>query len=63
MDLGCGRGEFLELLRENNIPACRVDLYDEFVFYAQNKGLKVETGDAIAYLEKMKEKVGGIFAG
>ncbi len=33
VDIGCGRGEFLELLKENHIPAVGVDTYDEFVDY------------------------------
>lgn len=62
LDLGCGRGEFLELLRDNGIPAKGVDLYDEFVCYCQGKGLDVVRADAIAYLSQ-GAAVDGIFAG
>lgn len=62
LDLGCGRGEFLELLRDNGIPAKGVDLYDEFVCYCQGKGLDVVRADAIAYLSQ-GTAVDGIFAG
>ena len=62
LDLGCGRGEFLELLRENDIPAKGVDLYDEFVIYCQGRGLDVTEADAISYLSQI-ESADGIFAG
>lgn len=62
LDLGCGRGEFLELLKENDVQAKGVDIYDEFVVYCQNRGLDVTEGDAISYLSKACS-TDGIFAG
>ncbi len=62
LDLGCGRGEFLELLKENGISARGVDFYDEFVQYCLDRGLDVTEGDAIAYLAQTAP-VDGIFAG
>lgn len=62
VDLGCGRGEFLELLRENQIKAVGIDTYEEFVIYCEQKGLNVVCEDALEYLNKL-DKVGGIFAG
>ena len=62
IDLGCGRGEFLELLSENGIHARGVDLYEEFVQMCTMKGLEAICDDALHYLEKQQE-VGGIFAG
>ena len=62
VDLGCGRGEFLELLKECHINAIGVECYTEFAEYCKMKGLSVVEDDAITYLEK-QEKVGGIFAG
>lgn len=61
IDLGCGRGEFLELLKENEIDAQGVDFYEEFVEMCRLKDLKVAHGDALDFL-KAQEKVGGIFA-
>ncbi len=61
IDLGCGRGEFLELLKENDIDAQGVDLYEEFVEMCRLKGLKATQADAMDFLRK-QEKVGGIFA-
>ncbi len=63
LDLGCGRGEFIELLQENGIEAKGIDFYEEFVVYDQSRGLNVESGDAISYLENLQDKVDGIFAG
>lgn len=61
IDLGCGRGEFLELLRENDIDAQGVELYGEFVEMCRLRKLNVTQADAIAFLKSQK-KVGGIFA-
>ncbi len=62
LDIGCGRGEFLSLLKENNIEAQGIDLYSEFVEICHEQGLAAVLGDGIEYL-KSKEKWGGIFAG
>lgn len=62
LDMGCGRGEFLELLKENGISAIGVDLYDDFVELCKEKGLSAVCGDAIEYLATQKEdSLGGIF--
>ncbi len=62
LDLGCGRGEFLELLKEHGIQAYGVDLYEEFIALCQQKKLQAVQEDAIAFLEQT-EKADGIFAG
>jgi O-antigen chain-terminating methyltransferase len=62
VDLGCGRGEFLELLKENGIQATGVDLYRGFVDYCVSKGLNVIQADAIKYLSQLDDdNVGGLF--
>ena len=61
LDIGCGRGEFLELMTEHGIDATGIDLYDKFVDYCKSLGLKVVLSDGIAYLSA-QEQVGGIFA-
>lgn len=64
LDIGCGRGEFLELLLEHNILAKGIDIYNDFVDYCRNKGLNVENSDAIEYLRKVPDNsLGGIFLG
>jgi SAM-dependent methyltransferase len=63
LDLGCGRGEFLSLLREASIDGTGVDRDPDMVETCRAKGLDVEQGDAIAYLEGLADQsLGGIFA-
>ena len=63
IDLGCGRGEFLQLLKEKNIPAAGVDFYKNFVDECKAKGLDVTYGDALEYVENLPDNsVDGIFA-
>ncbi len=60
-DLGCGRGEFLRLMKEENIPAFGVDMYSEYTVTGQLYGIDIQQGDGIALLENTEEKFGGIF--
>ena len=61
LDLGCGRGEALELLEKNGISARGVDISDEMVARCLEKGLRVEKGDLIGALESTPEgSLGGV---
>jgi O-antigen chain-terminating methyltransferase len=63
LDLGCGRGEFLALLREAEIEARGVDVDADMVAYARGEGLEVEHIGAVEYLETLEDgSLGGIFA-
>ena len=62
VDIGCGRGEFLELLNKNGINAIGIDTYSEVVDFCRGINLNVEQDDAIEYLKK-QDCVDGIFAG
>jgi 2-polyprenyl-3-methyl-5-hydroxy-6-metoxy-1,4-benzoquinol methylase len=63
LDIGCGRGEFLELLAEMGIRASGVDFDLDMVLYCQEKGLDVVNADAFAYLSSIPDaSLGGIFA-
>jgi O-antigen chain-terminating methyltransferase len=63
LDAGCGRGEFLSLLREAGVEARGVDADREMVAFARGEGLDVTEGDAIAQLERLDDgSLGGIFA-
>jgi SAM-dependent methyltransferase len=62
LDLGCGRGEFLSLLREAGVDARGVDADADMVAYARGEGLEVEQGDAVAFLDGVDDRsAGGIF--
>jgi SAM-dependent methyltransferase len=45
LDIGAGRGEFLELLRERHVPSSGVELDDELVAEASSRGLDVRFQD------------------
>ena len=62
VDAGCGRGEFLELLLNHQIPAVGVDLYEPYVEYVKMQGLPCVCEDVNAYLKKTKQ-IDGIFLG
>lgn len=61
LDLGCGRGEFLELAAEAGLPAIGVDLNPEMVSHCRELGLQAEEGEALTYLRGLAdESLGGI---
>ena len=51
LDVGCGRGEFLELCRKTGVDARGVDVDAAMVARCREAGLAAEHGDALAYLE------------
>ncbi len=55
VDAGCGRGEWLDLLREENAAYTGVDLNDLQLALCREKGHPVEQADAIAYLAALPE--------
>jgi SAM-dependent methyltransferase len=61
--LGCGRGEFLELLRQRGIPARGVDLDLDMILRCREKGLDASRQDVFACIESLSDNsVGGILA-
>lgn len=52
IDLGCGRGEWLELLAKENIPAIGVDLNQDFISECRSRALNAEESDVFTYLSK-----------
>ncbi len=63
LDLGCGRGEFLVMLREHGIGGRGLDLNHEMVEICRERGLQVDEGDAVGFLESLPDgALGGLFA-
>lgn len=62
VDIGCGRGEFLSLMKDNGINARGVDIYQPYADYCNMKGLSAECGDGVKYLSQ-QDSVDGIFVG
>jgi SAM-dependent methyltransferase len=63
LDIGCGRGEFLNLLREHGIGGRGLDLNHEMVEVCRAQGLEAVEGDALAYLQSLPDQsLGGLFA-
>jgi SAM-dependent methyltransferase len=63
VDLGCGRGEFLDLLRDASVEARGVESNAHNVQTCRARGLVVEQGDLVAYLAAQPAaSLGGVFA-
>jgi SAM-dependent methyltransferase len=52
LDLGCGRGEWLEILRDSGWSAIGVDADPDFGHQAAATGLVVHTGEVLDYLQQ-----------
>ncbi|MFZ0313147.1 MAG: class I SAM-dependent methyltransferase [Candidatus Korobacteraceae bacterium] len=63
VDLGCGRGEFLELLKRSGIDAYGVDSDPVACAAARNKYLTVLQDDLFDHLRQLPERsLGGVFS-
>ena len=54
LDMGCGRGEWLELLQTQNINAEGVDLNCIMIKECDERGLKATEADILDYLRRLK---------
>lgn len=63
VDLGCGRGEFLELLSQKGFRPLGVDMNETMVKHAQEKGYEAANNDAVSYLMKQPSKSLGAITG
>jgi len=62
LDIGCGRGEFLEAAKAGGLPARGVDQNHESVALCRSKGLEVEQVDIFVYLESLPDgSLGGAY--
>lgn len=63
LDVGCGRGEFLDLLRERGVTARGIDTNHEMVQVCHGRGLSADLGDALTYLGGLPDaSLGGLFS-
>lgn len=54
VDIGCGRGEFLSVLKDNKLHGIGVDMNQSMVERAKKLGLEAEENDALTYLSDKK---------
>jgi len=63
LDIGCGRGEFLALLKDAGVGARGVDTNSEMIAAACERGLDAVHADALAFLETLPDgSLGGLMA-
>jgi O-antigen chain-terminating methyltransferase len=63
LDIGCGRGEFLQLLKDHGITARGIDINHAMVAHCVEKGLDAREADALAYLRELPDDaLGGLIA-
>jgi 2-polyprenyl-3-methyl-5-hydroxy-6-metoxy-1,4-benzoquinol methylase len=61
LDIGCGRGEMLEVFRESGIEAHGIDLNHDSLAVCRGKGLQVESADLFAHLHALPDSsLGGV---
>ena len=63
LDIGCGRGEWLELLAEQGITAKGVDINETLVHECRERGLDATLGDALAHLRQIPDGALGAVTG
>jgi SAM-dependent methyltransferase len=56
VDIGCGRGEWLEILREEGIDAIGVDLNERQAQAAKDLGLHVVIADALGWMGQQQDR-------
>jgi SAM-dependent methyltransferase len=57
LDIGCGRGEWLDILKENNIPAHGIDINVHMIHETRSRGLKTEKAGILDYLRRLPDGV------
>ncbi len=62
LDVGCGRGEFLELMAEKGIGGYGIDIENDSGQYCEDAGLKAVPAEGLAHLASLEdEAVDGVF--
>ena len=63
VDLGCGRGEWLELLRERGLTGTGVDLNEAMIAQCRERQLTVHHANALEFLRHLPEQSAGAITG
>lgn len=63
VDLGCGRGEWLQFLKENGIAGRGVDLNGRMVAECRSHGMQAMQGDAMEYLTSLPDASVAVVSG
>jgi len=62
LDVGCGRGEFLEVARDAGIPARGIDQSEESIAICRAKSLKAQRADLFEFLDSQADaSIGGVY--
>ncbi|HEY4364138.1 MAG TPA: class I SAM-dependent methyltransferase [Bryobacteraceae bacterium] len=62
LDLGCGRGEFLEAARDAGLAARGIELSEECVAFCRAKGLEAQRADLFEHLASLDDRsLGGVY--
>jgi len=62
LDVGCGQGQFIELLKAQGVATVGIDVDARMVEVCRGKGLDVAKADLFNYLPQQKEQFDGIFS-
>jgi SAM-dependent methyltransferase/cell division protein FtsB len=63
LDVGCGRGEWLELLLENELEARGIDINRVLLAYCREAGLNVAEADILDHLKNLPDRSLGAVTG
>lgn len=63
LDMGCGRGEWLDLLRESGYKASGIDISKVMLEQCRSRGLEVTEGEVISYLQTLPDASLGAVTG
>lgn len=62
IDLGCGRGEWIELLKENGYDPIGIDINEAMVNECKKNNLHAICSEALEYLEKQLDESSGLIS-
>ena len=63
LDLGCGRGEWLELLSEQGFDVKGIDIDDDMISFCKQKGFNAQKSDVVSYLKSAPKDTYDLISG